>query len=39
MLKRDHHLTMTAAIWHNWTTDQPIKRSLTAFDHRSPRIN
>lgn len=26
-------LAMTAAIWHNWITGQPVKRSLTAFDH------
>lgn len=24
---------LNAAIWHNWLTDQPIKRSLTAYDH------
>jgi hypothetical protein len=24
---------MTAAIWHNRTTGQPITRSLTAYDH------
>lgn len=26
-------LALTAAIWHNETTNQPILRSLTAFDH------
>ncbi len=26
-------LALTAAIWHNDKTGQPIKRSLTAFDH------
>jgi hypothetical protein len=26
-------LAMAAAIWHNWTTGAPIKRSLTAYDH------
>lgn len=26
-------LALTAAIWHNDTTGQPIKRSLTAYDH------
>ena len=26
-------LAMAAAIWHNWATSQPIKRSLTAYDH------
>ncbi|MFB4296301.1 IS982 family transposase [Actinomadura sp. NTSP31] len=26
-------LAMTAAIWHNHRTSQPITRSLTAFDH------
>jgi hypothetical protein len=26
-------LALTAAIWHNDTTGQPIRRSLTAFDH------
>jgi hypothetical protein len=24
---------MATAIWHNWTTGQPVKRSLTAYDH------
>jgi hypothetical protein len=24
---------MAAAIWHNWTTSQPHKRSLIAYDH------
>jgi hypothetical protein len=24
---------MAAAIWHNWTTNEPVKRSLTAYDH------
>ncbi len=24
---------LTAAIWHNWHTGQPIMRSLTAYDH------
>jgi hypothetical protein len=26
-------LALTAAIWHNWHTDQPIMRSLIAYDH------
>lgn len=26
-------LALTAAIWHNWLTGQPIMRSLTAYDH------
>ncbi|MGH3422135.1 MAG: transposase, partial [Streptosporangiaceae bacterium] len=26
-------LALTAAIWHNDKTAQPVKRSLTAFDH------
>jgi hypothetical protein len=26
-------LALTAAIWHNDTTGQPVKRSLTAYDH------
>jgi len=26
-------LALTAAIWHNWNTGQPIMRSLTAYDH------
>ena len=26
-------LALTAAIWHNRTTGQPITRSLTAYDH------
>ena len=26
-------LALTAAIWHNDTTNQPILRSLTAYDH------
>ena len=26
-------LALTAAIWHNDTTSQPILRSLTAYDH------
>jgi hypothetical protein len=26
-------LAMAAAIWHNWTTGQTTKRSLTAYDH------
>jgi hypothetical protein len=26
-------LAMATAIWHNWRTDTPIKRSLTAYDH------
>jgi hypothetical protein len=25
-------LALTAAIWHNWATDQPVLRSLTAYD-------
>lgn len=26
-------LALAAAIWHNWTTGAPVKRSLTAYDH------
>jgi hypothetical protein len=26
-------LAMAATIWHNWTIDAPIKRSLIAYDH------
>jgi len=26
-------LAMSAAIWHNWRTDAPVKRSLIAYDH------
>jgi hypothetical protein len=26
-------LAMTAAIWHNWHTGQPVMRSLVAYDH------
>jgi hypothetical protein len=26
-------LALNAAIWHNWTTGAPAKRSLTAYDH------
>lgn len=26
-------LAMSAAIWHNWKTNAPIKRSLIAYDH------
>jgi hypothetical protein len=26
-------LALTAAIWHNDTTGQPVLRSLTAYDH------
>jgi hypothetical protein len=26
-------LAMAAAIWHNWATAEPAKRSLTAYDH------
>jgi hypothetical protein len=26
-------LALTASIWHNWQTGQPIMRSLIAFDH------
>jgi hypothetical protein len=26
-------LALTAAIWHNRTTGQPVTRSLTAYDH------
>lgn len=26
-------LALTAAIWHNAHTDQPVLRSLTAYDH------
>ncbi|MGC4857444.1 IS982 family transposase [Micromonospora sp. DT4] len=26
-------LALTAVIWHNWHTNQPVLRSLTAYDH------
>lgn len=26
-------LALAAAVWHNWATDQPTKRSLIAYDH------
>jgi hypothetical protein len=26
-------LAMAATIWHNWATAEPVKRSLTAYDH------
>lgn len=26
-------LALNTAIWHNWHTGQPVKRSLTAYDH------
>jgi hypothetical protein len=26
-------LALAAAIWHNWHTNAPVKRSLTAYDH------
>jgi hypothetical protein len=26
-------LALAAAIWHNWATGAPVKRSLTAYDH------
>ncbi|MET8514956.1 IS982 family transposase, partial [Streptomyces sp. NPDC005077] len=26
-------LALTAAVWHNDKTGQPVKRSLTAYDH------
>jgi Transposase DDE domain len=26
-------LALAAAIWHNWLTDAPVKRSLIAYDH------
>ncbi|MFE7565419.1 IS982 family transposase [Streptomyces sp. NPDC057539] len=26
-------LALAAAIWHNWTTNAPVKRSLIAYDH------
>jgi hypothetical protein len=26
-------LALTAAIWHNWRTNAPVKRSLIAYDH------
>jgi hypothetical protein len=26
-------LAPAAAIWHNWRTDAPVKRSLIAYDH------
>jgi hypothetical protein len=28
-----HILTFTAAIWHNRATNQPLTRSLIAYDH------
>jgi len=28
-------LALNAAIWHNWTTGAPVKRSLIAYDHVS----
>jgi hypothetical protein len=24
---------MAAAIWHNWATAEPVRRSLTAYGH------
>jgi hypothetical protein len=30
-------LALTTAIWHNDHTAQPVKRSLTAYDHSAPR--
>jgi hypothetical protein len=24
---------LAAAVWHNWTTNAPLKRSITAYDH------
>ena len=29
-------LALTAAIWHNRATGQPVTRSLVAYDHQSP---
>jgi len=26
-------LALNAAIWHNWMTGAPVKRSLIAYDH------
>jgi hypothetical protein len=26
-------LALNAAVWHNWTAGEPIKRSLTPYDH------
>jgi hypothetical protein len=26
-------LALAAAIWHNWQTGAPVKRSLLAYDH------
>lgn len=26
-------LALTAAVWHNWLIDAPVKRSLVAYDH------
>jgi hypothetical protein len=26
-------LALTTAIWHNWTINAPVKRSLIAYDH------
>jgi hypothetical protein len=28
-------LAMAAAIWHNWATAEHVRRSLTAYDHRT----
>jgi hypothetical protein len=28
-----HLLALTAAIWHNRATGQPVTRSLIAYDH------
>jgi hypothetical protein len=29
-------LALTAAIWHNHRTNQPVPRSLLAYDHQPP---
>lgn len=26
-------LALSAVIWHNWNTSEPVKRSLIAYDH------
>ncbi|HEY2764771.1 MAG TPA: IS982 family transposase, partial [Pseudonocardiaceae bacterium] len=26
-------LALAAAIWHNWATNAPVKRSLIPYDH------
>ena len=31
-------LALNAAIWHNWLTGAPVKRSLIAYDHVAPDL-